>query len=176
MATTDSSKPDSSKPPARRPSARQARERLRQLGALIEAQAALGWGLILLLMALLGVIYLNQTSRIATVGHRVQVLQRDLNRLKLENSDLERQIAAAQTLPHLQREAARLGYSQAEPDEIEYIIVPNYPAGGEVSEVGIGGSGGETAVLAPPPATLSEALQLALMERINRLMQGEARE
>jgi cell division protein FtsB len=167
---------DSAKPPARRPSARQARQRLRQLGALIEAQAALGWGLILVLIALLGVIYLNQTSNIATVGHRVQVLQGELNKLKLENGELERQIAAAQTLPHLQSEAARLGFFQAQPDEIEYIIVPNYPAEGDVNEVGIRSSAGQTAVLTPPPATLSEALQLALMERINRLIQGEARE
>jgi cell division protein FtsL len=165
---------ESPKPPTRRPSARQTRERIRQLGALVEAQAALGWGLILVLVALLGVIYLNQTSRIATVGSRVQNLQYNLSELRRQNGELERQIAEAQSLTHLQREAERLGFSQAQPGDIEYLIIPEYPAAGAVEEWRSGG--GETAVLSPPPATLAEALHLAFKQRINNLMRGEARE
>ncbi|MFO7539320.1 MAG: hypothetical protein R6X32_14870 [Chloroflexota bacterium] len=167
---------NSSKPPVRRPSARQARERIRQLGALVEAQAALGWGLILVLIALLGVIYLNQTSRIATVGSRVHQLQYNLNELKRQNGELERLIAEAQALPSVQSEAQRLGFSQAQPADIEYIIVPNYPVPGAVDELTLGVHEVETAVLPQPPATLTEALHLALTERVNSLMQGEARE
>ena len=55
--------------------ARQTREQLKRLNALTEAQAALGWGVILLLAALLGTVYVSQASRIATVGRRVQILQ-----------------------------------------------------------------------------------------------------
>jgi cell division protein FtsB len=164
----------SSNPPTRRPSARQARERLRQLGSLIEAQAALGWAVILVLIALLGVIYLNQTSRIATVGRQVQMLQFELSELRRDNRELERHIAEAQSLPHLQQEAARLGFSQAQPEDIEYIIVPNYLVSAEVD--GLNVSLGETAVTPQPPATIVEALQLAFQQRLNNLMQGEARE
>ena len=52
---------------------RQKREQLKRLGWLTEAQAVLGWGVILILVALVGAIYLNQASRIASVGRRVQV-------------------------------------------------------------------------------------------------------
>ncbi len=50
-----------------------AAEALKKLPWLTEAQAALGWGIILILIALLGAIYLSQTSRIAIVGRLVQV-------------------------------------------------------------------------------------------------------
>ncbi len=163
----------STKAPARRPSARQTRERLRQLGSLIEAQAALGWAVILVLVALLGVIYLNQTSQTASVGRQVQLLQFKLSELKRENRELERLIAEAQSLPKLQAEAARLGFSQARPDDIEYIIVPDYLVSVEAIQMDQGAV--ETAVVVPPD-TILEALQLALQQRFNSLVQGEARE
>ncbi len=71
-------------------SSRHTRELGRKLSKLTEVQAAIGWGLILLVIALLGVIYLNQSSRIATVGRRVQTLQYDLGEIQRENADLER--------------------------------------------------------------------------------------
>jgi hypothetical protein len=122
---------------------------------------------------LLGVIYLNQTSRTATVGRHVQSLQYQLNELKRENGELEKKIAEAQSLTQLQNKAIHLGFTQAQPDDIEYLIVPDYPV---VSEPVARQSLGETAVFAPPSATMAEALQLALQKRISNLMQGEARE
>lgn len=173
MTAIPSSSP-SSKSPARRPSARQARQRLRELAALVEAQAALGWVLILLLFALLGVLYLNQVSRTAGVGWQMQVLQRDLGDLKRENRELERQIAEAQSLTHLQREADRLGFSQAQPADIEYIVVPNYLVTTELAQTGMAEM--ETAVVPAPAATLTEALQLMVQQRLNSLITGEASE
>ena len=107
--------------------ARQTREQLKRLNALTEAQAALGWGVILVLAALLGTVYVSQASRIASVGRQVQILQNELTELKRQNNDLERDIAAAQALDRLQAEAVRLGFVEADPDDIEYIIVPDYP-------------------------------------------------
>lgn len=150
------------------PSARKAREHLRRLSWLTEAQAAVGWGIILILAALLGVIYLSQASSIATVGRRVQFLQNELGELRLINADLERQIAEAQSLSRLQQEALRLGFIQAAPDAIEYIIVENYPT--------------ETAVVItpeplpqPPAETMTEALWLAIRDSITGFMRGESR-
>ncbi len=103
------------------------REKRRSRVRLTEAQAVLGWGVILALISLLGAIYLFQTSRIATTGRMVQELQFDLNETKRVNSELERDIAEAQSLERLQAQAAKLGFIKARPDDIEYLIVRNYP-------------------------------------------------
>lgn len=149
------------------PSARKAREHLRRLSWLTEAQAALGWAIILILIAMLGAIYLSQTSRIATVGRRVQFLQEDLNNLKRENATLERQIAEAQSLERLQKEALRLGFFQASPEAIEYLVIENYPA--ETAPTV------EPTPLPPPPVdTMEEALWLAIRDSITSLMRGQS--
>lgn len=154
--------------------ARQTREQLKRLNALTEAQAALGWGVILLLAALLGTVYVSQASRIAAVGRRVQILQNELSELKRQNNDLERDIAAAQALDRLQTEAVRLGFVEASPDDIEYIIVPDYPVE-EVINDPLEILPQVTAV--PPPAeNVREALWLYLRSRFSDFIRGEARE
>lgn len=153
--------------------ARQTREQIKRLNALTEAQAALGWGVILVLAALLGTIYVSQASRIASVGRRVQILQNELTELKRQNNDLERDIAAAQALDRLQAEAIRLGFVEADPADIEYIIVPDYPAEEETDPLEIA----PTVTAVPPPAeTVREALWLYLSNRFSDFIRGEARE
>ncbi len=149
------------------PSARKAREHLRRLSWLTEAQAALGWGIILILAALLGVIYLSQSSRIATVGRRVQFLQERLDTLHRENSTLERKIAEAQSLTRLQQEAIRLGFAQASPDAIEYLIVENFPASTPMPITYV-------PTPQPPAETMTEALWFAIRGSITGLIRGEA--
>lgn len=146
---------------------RKAREQWRRLNWLTEAQAALGWGIILILAALLGLIYLSQTSRIATIGRRVQFLQEDLDELQRINATLERKIAEAQSLERLQREALRLGFVPANPEAIEYIIVENYPVLPELEKPA-------DTVLRPPPDSMGEALWLLLQSSITDLMRGES--
>lgn len=154
--------------------ARQTRDQLRRFRSLTEAQAVLGWGAILLLAALVGTIYVNQASRIAAVGRRVQVMQAELEEIKRENAVLEREIAQAQQLSRLQDEAVRLGFVLADPDDIEYLIVPNYPT--ELPDVTLPAQV-PTAVAPPnPPATLNDALWLSIQHRIRRFVQGEANE
>lgn len=154
--------------------ARQTREQLKRLNALTEAQAALGWGVILVLAALLGTIYVSQASRIASVGRRVQILQNELIELKRENNDLERDIAAAQALDRLQAEAIRLGFVEANPDDIEYIIVPDYPV--ELEETDPLEIVPTVTAVPPPAATVREALWLYLSDRFSDFRRGEARE
>lgn len=151
-------------------SARETREQAKRLGWLTEAQAALGWGVILVLVALLGAIYLTQASRIAAVGRRIQLEQNELTTLKRENSALEQQISEIQSLDWLQQEAIRLGFVPAQPEEIEYIIVPNYPAA-TATPINIALT---ATPLAPPPATITEALWVSFGQSISGLMQGEA--
>lgn len=152
---------------------RESREQARRLSWLTEAQAAIGWGIILVLAALLGAIYVRQASRIATVGRRVQVKQIELVELKRQNADVEQSIAEAQSLDRLQSEAIRLGFVPADPEDIEYVVVPQYPA-----------DNGETAVFlptptaqpAPIPETIGSAIWQKLRSSITGLVQGEARE
>ena len=153
--------------------ARQTRDQIKRLNALTEAQAALGWGVILVLAALLGTIYVSQASRIASVGRQVQILQNELTELKRQNNDLERDIAAAQALDRLQAEAIRLGFVEASPDDIEYIIVPDYPAENiENNPLEIL----PTATAVPPPTeTVREAIWLYLRGQFSDFIRGEAR-
>ena len=151
-------------------SSRQRREDVKRLGQLTEAQAALGWGIALVLIALLGTIYLRQTSQIATLGREVQLLQINLDNVRRENGEIERKIAEGQSLERLQAEAARMGFVPAGADDIDYIIVENYP---------------ETAVISQPiatitpveqPATMTEAILWTIQSSVTGLARGEARE
>lgn len=155
---------------------RQARELARRLGLLTEAQAAAGWGVILVLAALLGAIYLNQASKIAAIGRRVQMEQDDLDNVKLTNADLERRIAEAQSLERLDDEARRLGFVPSTPADIDYVVIPNYPI-----EPAPDRSGGDMldesdVTPAPPPETFWEAVALAIQDMGIDLTRGETRE
>ncbi len=156
-----------------RRSTRQTRELARRLGKLTEAQAAVGWAVILVLAALLGAIYLNQTSEIAAAGRRVQILQNELDEFKRLNGETERQIAEAESLDRLQQQAVVMGFVPASTDDIEFLVVPNYPA----ADAG----DAETAVStpqapAPTAESMQEALGLAFQNAITRLFVGEHRE
>jgi cell division protein FtsL len=152
-------------------SSRQKREQAKHFKRLTEAQAALGWGVILLLSTLLGVIYLSQASSIATVGLRVQNLQEDLEFMKRENAVLERQIAEGQSLERLQEEALRLGFTQAQSDQIEYIVVPDYPVVTDPVE-----PAATPAASQPVPETIGDVLWLSLSSSFRNMIYGEASE
>lgn len=158
--------------PEEKPRPRQAREMARRLGLLTQAQAAAGWGVVIILAALLGAIYLNQTSSIAAIGRRVQREQAKLDELKLENADLERQIAESQTLERLHAEAQRLGFVLATPAEIDYVTIPNYPMedATKTEEIPV------PEPLPAPPDTIWEAFILAIRDMGIGLTRGEANE
>lgn len=153
--------------------ARQTRDQFKKLNKLTEAQAALGWGVVLILATLLGTIYLTQASRTATVGRRVQILQNELIDLKRENGALEQHIAEAQSLDRLQAEALRQGFIPANPDDVTFLIVPDYPVGEGYDPFAVVP---EATAVAPPIGTIEEALYLYFTGQVNALMRGEARE
>ena len=112
---------------AAEPKRKSKRDRRKRHGKLSEAQAVLGWLVILIMLAVLGAVYLFQTSRIASTGRKVQELQYYLDEVKRLNSELERDIAEAQSLTRIQREANDLGFVKAHPSDVEYLIVNDYP-------------------------------------------------
>lgn len=144
------------------------KEKRRNRFKLTEAQAALSWGIILALGALLGTIYLYQASNIASVGRRVQQLQSELDEVKRDNAELEREIAEGQSLERLQSEAQRLGFVRARPEDIEYLIVPDYPTA--INQ----GPPLEAPDPPPPIETIVEAIRIALQNSINDLVRGES--
>ncbi len=144
------------------------KEKRRNRFWLTEAQAALSWGIILALGALLGTIYLYQASRIAGVGRYVQELQNELDDVKRVNAELEREIAEGQSLERLQTEAERLGFVRARPEDIEYVTVPDFPTA--INQ----GAPIETPEPPPPIETIWEALVITFQNSINNLAIGES--
>ncbi len=154
---------------------RQAREVAKRLGWLASAQAATGWAVILIMAALLGAIYLNQASEIATIGRRVQQEQDTLEEAKRINADLERLIAEAQSLERLNEEALRLGFVPAGPDEIDYIVIPEYPIYDVPLDLTTEASLSEE-IPSTPPQTMGEAALLGLRSLTDDLVRGQADE
>jgi cell division protein FtsL len=144
------------------------KEKRKSLLRLTEAQAALGWGVILAIAAVLGAIYLHQTSEIAGVGRQVQFLQNDLEKVKRVNATLEREIAEGQSLTRLQEEAQKLGFQSAQPADVEYIVIPDYPQTISLKQA---------PQAAPPPEPLdniSEGIWTAFRASIGDLVQGKS--
>lgn len=161
---------------AEKNSGRKKRQLARRLGILTDAQVAMGWFVIVALAALVGAIYLNQASDIATTGRRVQILQNNLSDLKRDNAALERTIAEAQSLERLQQEAARLGFVRATPEDMEYLVVTEYPAQPiAVNAPATNNMVESTELQAPPPAqNIGEALYLALRASVSDMVMGQS--
>jgi hypothetical protein len=154
---------------------RQARELAKKLSWLTEAQAATGWAVIILLAGLLGSIYLMQASRIATIGRTIQIRQNELEEIQLQNAELERLIAEAQSLERLNAEAVRMGFVPAGPDNIVYVVIPDYPAQAATPLEQAAPAQAEEAA-AQLPESMLEAVTLALRGISNDLIQGQAYE
>jgi hypothetical protein len=95
--------------------------------SLFRAQAALGWGVVVALMALLGVVYLTLGSDSIVSGYHIQQMTWKLTTLQRENAQLEAQIANFEAVGALQARAQEMGFVPAGPEQIEYLRVDNYP-------------------------------------------------
>jgi len=145
------------------------KERKKSLFWLTEAQVALSWGALITLAALVGAIYLFQTSRIAETGRHVQFLQYELDRTKQENIELERDIAEAQALERLQQDAVSLGFTRSTPEDVEFLVIPDYPDVPQPIDVL------EEEDQSEPAENMAEAIWLALQDSVGDLIHGESR-
>ena len=144
-------------------------EKRKSLLRLSETQAFLTWGVIMILAALVGAIYLYQASQIAGVGREVQELQYELDEVKRIGADLEREIAEAQSLDRLQEEAVSLGFVRSDPEDVDYMIISGVPSQNtpELKP--------ESVIIPEPVESIREALWLTLQSTIGALEQGDSR-
>ena len=91
------------------------------------AQAALGWAVIVALLALLGAAYLAQANQTIVSSYHMQLLTIELKELQEQNTLLEAQIANDQSVEHSQGRAIELGFVPAGPEDIEYLLVKDFP-------------------------------------------------
>lgn len=144
------------------------REKRKSKVRFTEAQVVLGWVVVLTLIALLGAIYLFQTSHIASTGRMVQDLQLQLEDVKRINSELERDIAEAQSLNRLQREAKKYGFAKASPDEVEFLVVGEYPHENALSSTGADGETGA------PFENFGAAIIDYVLSHLEKMVRGES--
>lgn len=79
-------------------------------------------------IALLGMMYLTQSSQATMTGTRAIELQEKYERLRRENAQLEYEIAVLTTPDKLAERARRLGLRPATITQTTYLVVQNYPA------------------------------------------------
>jgi cell division protein FtsL len=153
-------------------SARQTRELVRRIGKLTEAQAAMSWGIILLVLALVGVIYLSQTIKVAAIGRHVQQLEIELSDVQGMNTQIKREIAEAQSLDRMHDEMDHLEFVPATALDTEYLVITDYPE----MVMAQGYTPDHQEKRSQPVDTIQEALHLVLYDRLDDLMRGESGE
>jgi len=94
--------------------------------------------LIVVFAALIAGIYLDVTARAATIGREIQLMQRDIEALKLVNADLETRLAFLLSSGQMAERARKLGFEPIERDQMVFVVVEGYP-------------GRQQPVLAPAP-------------------------
>lgn len=141
---------------------------------LTQAQIALGWAIVLLLLGSVGALYLGQVSRTALLGSQALELENDLHVLSDENRIIEQAIAAATSIGTMERRAREMGleFVRPKPDEIEYLNTTVYISPSAPISLA---TEAETVSLPMPPATMSSALLIAIQDNFMQLFQGESR-
>ncbi len=82
--------------------------------------------LIVVFVALVAGIYLDVTARAATVGREIQLMQSEIEDLKMDNADLMTKLAALNSTQVMQERARKLGFEPIERDQVTFVVVPGY--------------------------------------------------
>jgi len=93
-----------------------------------QTQSVAVLAVILFVMAMLGGLYLAVASRAATAGRDLQALELRQDVLIRSNDELRAQLAELRSVNRLAERARALGYTSVPPDEVEYLVVKNYPS------------------------------------------------
>jgi cell division protein FtsB len=85
------------------------------------------WLLAVAVLALIGAVYLAQAGQAAQEGATLEKRRLELAALQRANTQLEVDIALAQSPERLAQRATEMGYRPATIDEIDYLPVKQYP-------------------------------------------------
>ena len=134
------------------------------------AQLAIGWGIVLVIVGIASGIYLVQVSKTAIVGNSARGLNFELTELRAENSQLRQDIGDAQALDNIKARANALGlqYAPADPGAVEYIdvLVPA-PQPAPIAPV---------EEILPPPETIIDVFGIAVdntLQSVKGVFSGE---
>ncbi len=93
----------------------------------LRASLPLGFALTCTLLALLGLLYLNQNSQLTTLIYEVQSLNAERRELRQANAALEYEIASLQSLSRIREQALRLGLTETAQIELLAVAEPGTP-------------------------------------------------
>ena len=82
--------------------------------------------LVVIFAALVAGIYLDVTARTATIGREIQVMEEEIEALKLVNADLESRLAFLNSSEVLGQRARSLGFEPIGLGETNFLLVPGY--------------------------------------------------
>jgi hypothetical protein len=92
-----------------------------------QTQAMAAWSVILLTTLVLGGLYLQVAARAATAGRDLQALEARKTAILQGNDELRATLADLRAVPRLAARAEALGFHPAEPEQIEYLPVHEFP-------------------------------------------------
>ncbi|MCC7362238.1 MAG: hypothetical protein IT317_22325 [Anaerolineales bacterium] len=92
-----------------------------------QTQAVAVVSILLLVVAIIGGFYLTVASRAATAGRDLQQLELQKTALLQANSELLAQLAELRSVDRLAARAQTLGFVPANPEQIDYLKVAEYP-------------------------------------------------
>jgi len=91
-----------------------------------QTQLVSSLALVMMVILIIAALYLIQTTTTTTTARQLQQMGDNRARLERDNERLRAEIAQLQSLPRVMTRAAELGFRDAGPDEIEYVIVEGY--------------------------------------------------
>jgi len=99
---------------------------LGRTGLRPQNNAALLAGLAVMLALVFAGVYLSQVASYAATNREIENLIEERNRLEFRNEQLRVEIASLQTIPRLLNRARELGFREAQPDDIQYLVIDGY--------------------------------------------------
>jgi len=115
---------------------------------------------ILVFVAVVAAFYLHVTAKAVTMGNEIQNMQKEIDRIKRVNADLEAQLAYLTSVSSMTERAREMGFRPVGAGQLVYIKVTGYPGRNPAS---IAPVAGPKVVSAP---TLSPAFTESLLEWI----------
>ncbi len=95
---------------------------------LDSTQAALGWAVVLVILAIASSVYLQQVSRTALIGRNAELLDFELSVVRQENNEVRQEITFQQSLRAMEQRTAQSGVQFVEPvvsaEEYIQVIIP----------------------------------------------------